>query len=415
MWLVILSLVLPPGIGISLMENNIDINKLLTVGSVVITFIFVMKKSWSVKIDSVILFSIIFSILLFSWSWLNSTQYLYFTFYVFMYFFQVFVAKFIFSDVDIFVNFTNNLARCLIFFGIFSLIQYHFKFNIFEYFRPLNEAFITINSRGEVLGHLDVEMYKGFEANRNWYAFSRFILLSWCVFGYTYSFKLKGKGLNSNVLLVSSLLGILEIILTQARVHSVLAILLFFVLIWTFLMKSKLELKIFYSLGIASILIIIALVFREYVVYFLANIYSVFDFYEIEALKTPLTYSYVSDKRGQAVNALMDGFRIEQALMPLGPLFYMYTDSVLGVPSEYFDDLSPMLTSLVEFGLVGWTLMSIFTVYAVVKKKGKVGMMFTLLLMATIISSMATFAPKFYFFYFFFIGAILSRSARVEL
>jgi len=414
MWLIIFSIALPKGIGPYILGINIDATKILLILSVLFTASIQLNKSLRVKSYSLFLWLIVAACLSFSGYWLSSTQYLFFAYYVLVYVSAFWVSSFLFRDSAFFVKFTNNLAVVLIMSGLLALLDYRFNFIPFEYLRPENEAFIHGYSRGGVFGSLEIVAYKGFDSVTSWFAVDRFVWLSWGVIAYVYSLKEPKWGLKSDILLVATMIGVLEIILSQARVMSMFALLLFMFILAVSLTHKRGR-KI-YALGFVALLVAAIVMYHDYVVYFLKNVYSILNFHEIEWLQSNLSYSFEVDKRGQALTAITEHFGDTGVyLLPPGPLFYNFTEWFLDVPSEYFDDLTPVITSVFEIGFVPWMMVLSFVVYAVAKKKDKIGQIFVLILAMVFISSIGVFTPRFYYYIFFVLGALLSRSVRYEM
>ncbi len=412
MWFIILSIVFPKGIGFSVLGNNVDVNKILILLSALLTADAVRRNSFRIDKYSLGLLFIICTCLIFSVFWLSGVQYLIFAYYVLMYVSAFWVADFLFKDSEIFVTFTNNLALALIVSGVCALLDHYFKVIPFELFRPENESFIWEYNRGVAVGSVQMVMYKGWDSASAWFSVDRFVWLSWTVFAYRYCVKEKTSGLKAGVLMAASLLGVIEIVLSQARVLGFVALLLLMLLLVVSLTRIS---KWGHPVGIIVLSFLIVSTFSNYVVYFLSNIYSVFDFYRIEAFESALSYSFEVDKRGQAINAIINDSGVSTFCLPLGPLFSSFTNSFLSVPSQYFDNVSAVVTSVFEFGLIPWIMMALFIIHAVLMKKDKIGNVFVVLLIMTILATSAVYTPRFYYYLFFMLGAVVSRGNRVRL
>ena len=93
--LFIVFLIFPSGIGLSFMENNLDVNKITYLFCLLLTLVFWYRNSSILTRYDLIPIIIILSILPFSVFWLDNLQYLIFFLNIVLFFSSYYVARII--------------------------------------------------------------------------------------------------------------------------------------------------------------------------------------------------------------------------------------------------------------------------------------------------------------------------------
>jgi hypothetical protein len=297
---------------------------------------------------------------------------------------------------------------CLII-GLLAILDFYINFLPLEYLRPNAISYLHEYSRGSVGSSLMLIAYKGFFAHTHFFAIERFIWMSLSLTLFIY-YKREGKASTfSNVLLLSALLGLIEIFLSQTRFLSLFSLLIFFIAFLKQPNRTWSYLAIFFSFPL-----LIYLFTTETFNYYYLAISTIFDSGIQNDTGKVISYVLVNDKRYQALAAIFNNLADYRIYFSYGPLFFNYSTELHGVNTEVFDDLTLIILSLLEYGILAYFLCILFVIRILMLKGLKFKKYINFILIVTILSSASTYYPRLMFYVFFFLGAGYSLSLAVN-
>lgn len=337
---------------------------------------------------------------IFSFFWINNQQYIYFIFFIIFYISAFYLGSFIFENPNTTIYFINRLSLALILTGIFSIINFYFGF--FEFinnFRPFSEEYKLIKSRGDILGTgLYLDAYKGFFSSGNNFAQHRFMWFGLAAVILASSHFKNSR--NNTLLILAILLGLFEIIINQSRYISLMSLVLLFVVL------LRVNLLYFVFVIILTLIISQIFYFNDTFQYYYASVSSLFPLLGLESFSENFVYSFESDKRGIAFLAMYENLNSD-LLFPDGPLFFNFVGGeYYQIPSEYFDDLTFVLLFILEYGLLPWLFLLLFTLYTFSQKLQNKAIFLKYMLIMVFFSSINVYTTFSYFYLFFFLGAL---------
>ena len=401
-YLVSLSILFPKGIGIAIGNNVLDVNKIL----ILISVLFAIKINKSLIINKYTLFIILFIFLIFlqSYSWHDSTQYIFLIFYILFYFSSYFVGKSILTSKDSILNFAAILSKLYLFFTPVAMLDYFFRFMPLALLRPHNEGFSIMKNRGEI-GGVKLDYYMGFDFNLHYFTFDRAVLFS-LLFLILILFKssIKNKKLITLFLVVISIVMV-EIILSQARFTTLFCAVLYLFVLFKY-WRKKIVIFAIATIGLGIILSI------NRVLYYIAGVISLFNLIGLSNTKySSLKFVLETDKRYEAITNFFTKFIGGEFnfLSAQGPLFFNFQKEIMGVPADNWDDVTAILNSILEFGFIPWLLIVSVCIHLFWKNKSRVGKNLFLLILMTMFFTIPTFSPRFYYYFFFLLGGIVAN------
>jgi len=396
-YMVSLSILFPKGIGTPILGNVLDVNKILILSS----FLIVLKINRSLIISKYTfsIFLFILAILLQSYTWHNFSQYIFLLFYILFYFSAYFVGKSILFDKNAMLYFGNIFSRVYIITTAFSLSDYYFKFLPLKELRPFGEEFELLKSRGEILGQ-KIDYYMGFDFNLHYFVYDRAFLFS-LIFIILIMLKdhINDRKLY-NLFLVTISFVMLEILLSQARFTT-----FFCGLLYVYVLIKSWRNKI--TISILSIISIMSIIFINKIFYYLSGVISLFTLIGIKNIN--FNYVLLTDKRYVAISNFLTEIKNGQfnIFSSEGPLFFNFTKTVHAAPADYWDDVSVIFTSTVEFGFIP-VLIILLSSLSLFFKKNTSGKCLVLFICMITFFTVPAFTPKFYYYYFLIIGGIVA-------
>ena len=147
--------------------------------------------------------------------------------------------------------------------------------------------------------------------------------------------------------------------------------------------------------------------------YYIASVSSLGSIIGIESL-TDYKYNFASDKRGLALIGLYSELNNIALYLSSGPLFFNEIEYLFGIPSDYYDDLSPIIMLFIEFGLLSWLILTTMIIYSYRMISNKQIKFISIMLLVVIIASISVYTPRTLFYIFFFMGAANSASKWKE-
>ena len=174
--LFIISIVFPSGIGISIVGNNLDINKVCYLFCLAFVLIFWIKNpSVLNKYDTIPLF-LVLTMIPFSVFWVSNIQFLIFFVSLILFFSSYYVGRVIFMNYDSFLFFLKNISLAYIIIGLIGIFNFYFNIFSLDMFRPNAEEYVAYQTRGNILGtDFVILAYKGLEWHTHFFAQNRFI------------------------------------------------------------------------------------------------------------------------------------------------------------------------------------------------------------------------------------------------
>ena len=407
--LLIFYLVFPTGIGLEVKNQNFDLNKISYLIILLIIFLINIKTRLSINLSHYFILLFIFSSLIFSVFWISSIQYVYLGYIIIFYVSAFWVGQIIFEHPKSFYHFINRISLGFFLSGICSLLYFNYgMFDIINELRPNAEAYLETKSRGDILGSGSILGYRGFLSNGNIFALDRFIWMTFSILGLIFAINYKVIKINNKILFISIFLGFLELILSQSRLFTILALLAL--------------LYLFYKININKILLLLSIIFLLLLVilftdinfmYYIASVSSLGPIIGIESL-TDYQYNFASDKRGLALIGLYSELNNIALYLSSGPLFFNEIEYLFGIPSDYYDDLSPIIMLLIEFGLLSWLILTTMIIYSYRMINNKQIKFISIMLLVIIIASITVYTPRMLFYIFFFMGAANAASKWKE-
>ncbi|MDC6455506.1 hypothetical protein PQZ40_02895 [Alphaproteobacteria bacterium] len=292
--------------------------------------------------------------------------------------------------------FVNNIALAYLCVGIIGLLNYYFGLVDINFLRSEAGSYAHAYARGAITPNQELIGYKGSFSNTHWFAIDRFIWMSLSACFLWYANRTKDHSINKHVLMVSIAIGSCEIILSQARVLSLVSVILFLYSLYAY--------KKIYIVYLTGFLLIVSPLIKDYAFFYYTNIYSLAGILFEDM--SGFSYNLGTDKRYQAIIGILENF--EQIIFaPLGPLFWNFSPLVLGTQSEYFDDLYPMINIIPEYGLFPLVFFLLLIARALKFSRGLFYRPLFFWLLLTLLASVANYMPKFYFYAFFAIGALI--------
>ena len=408
-YLFIVFLVFPSGIGVSFLGNNLDVNKIVYLFCLVLTAMFWYKNSHLLNNYDYIPILIIFSAILFTPLWLNSIQYLIFFLNVVLLFSAFYIGRIFFLNEDYSFFFIKKVSIFYIAIGILALLDFRLNMIPLEYLRPNAEAYIHEYSRGTLGNFNAVEAYKGFFAHTHYFSMDRLIWLSLSLIVFILFIGDKRLEESRKFLLISSFLGFLEIVFAQTRYLTLIAILIFVFAIYKQKNRTWIYLGLFYSLPL-----IFFIFTTDTFQYYYNSVSTLFVSGMTNELGYSVSYVLENDKRYLALEAIYYNLNDYRTYLSYGPLMFNYSSVFLGAESDFFDDLSPVVLLMLEYGLLFYLFLCIF-IFRVLLIEGyneRLKKCINFLIIVTILSSIAVYNLKFLMYLFFFLGAGCSLSLK---
>ena len=399
-YLVALSILFPKGIGIPIVNNVLDLNKIF----ILFSFFLVIRINKSMTINKYTLAIILFIFLVFlqSYSWPSYLQYFFFIYYIIFYFSAYFVGKSILIGENAVLRFATILSKLYLFFTPLAMLDYYLKFLPLTILRPFGEDFNVMKSRGE-FGGITLDYYMGFDFNLHYFVFDRAVMFSLLfILLIFYQSWIKDQKL-IKLFLVTITLLMIEIVLSQARFSTL------FCGIFYLLVLFKYRRKITVIIILVTLLLGL-IIFIKRIFYYVEGVLSLFTLIGVRNVEYGFKTLLALDKRYEAITTLFDKLSVGEVnlLSSKGPLFFNFHNKILGVKADNWDDVTPILNSILEFGFLPWLfLLSIF-VNLLWANKSHLGKKLILLVFMVSFFTIPSFSPKFYYYFFFIFGGIVA-------
>ena len=407
--LFIISIVFPSGIGISVVGNNIDINKVCYLFCLALVLIFWIKNpSVLNKYDTIPLF-LLLSIIPFSVFWISNIQYLIFFVSLILFFSSYYVGRIMFVTYDSFLFFLKNISLAYIIIGIVGIINFYFDIFSLDIFRPNSEDYVSYQTRGNIIGgDFVILAYKGLEWHTHFFATNRFIWMSLSLAFYIY-FERKNIKINfSNILLFSATLGFIEILLAQTRYLSLMSFLVFSVLLFFKPNKTWFYVSLFFSIPV-----IILFVNTDTFFYYYQALSTLFRSDLTNEEGQIISYILQTDKRYLSLMAIINNLSDPRIYLSYGPLFYNYVgDYFMGARAGDFDDLTPNILLFLEYGFLTYFFLIFYIFFVIFLKGTSIKKYINYILILVIFSVAASYYPRYIFYLFFFLGVCFSMSYK---
>ena len=407
--LFIISIVFPSGIGLSVVGNNIDINKVCYLFCLALVLIFWIKNpSVLNKYDTLPLF-LLLSIIPFSVFWISNIQYLIFFASIILFFSSYYVGRIMFVTYDSFLFFLKNISLAYIIIGIVGIINFYFDIFSLDIFRPNSEDYVSYQTRGNIIGgDFVILAYKGLEWHTHFFATNRFIWMSLSLAFYIY-FERKNIKINfSNILLFSATLGFIEILLAQTRYLSLMSFLVFSVLLFFKPNKTWFYVSLFFSIPV-----IILFVNTDTFFYYYQALSTLFRSDLTNEEGQIISYVLQTDKRYLSLMAIINNLPDPRIYLSYGPLFYNYVgDYFMGARAGDFDDLTPNILLFLEYGFLTYFFLIFYIFFVIFLKGTSIKKYINYILILVIFSVAASHYPRYIFYLFFFLGVCFSMSYK---